>query len=120
LDGPGAVAKVGERVEGSTNFHCMMIVRALTALGLEPGQAAGIVNVVCFAAVLLLRARLERLLLWPKGEAGEASRAPPIAPLLVATCYPMACFATSGLETIFITLMALLAVERALAGRPLV
>jgi arabinofuranosyltransferase len=119
LDGHGLVWNVGERVEGYTNFLWMMIVTPFIALGIDPGQAAVILNLICFVAVLLLSARLERLLSWPAGDGG-ARRAPPIAPLLAATCYPMACFATSGLETIFITLMALVAVERALAGRPLV
>ena len=114
LDGHGLVWNVGERVEGYTNFLWMMIVTPFIALQIEPGQAAVILNLLCFVGVLLLSARLERLLL-----GDGARRAPPIAPLLAATCYPMACFATSGLETIFITLMALVAVERALVGRPL-
>src|SRR6185436_20893757 len=117
LDGHGLVWNPGERVEGYTNFLWMIIVTPFIALGIAPGQASVILNLVCFVGVLLLCARLERLLLWRDLE--PARRAPPIAPLLAATCYPMACFATSGLETIFITLMALLAVERALAGRPL-
>jgi arabinofuranosyltransferase len=116
LDGHGLVWNVGERVEGYTNFLWMMIVTPFIALGIEPGQASVILNLVCFVCVLLLTARLERLLLSPDGEAGR--RAPAFAPLLAATCYPMACFATSGLETIFVALMALVAVERALAGRP--
>jgi hypothetical protein len=118
LDGHGLVWNPGERVEGYTNFLWLIIVTPFIALGIDPGQASVILNLVCFVLVLLLSARLERLLLWPAGD-GEARRAPPIAPLLAATCYPMACFATSGLETIFITLMALVAVERALVGRPL-
>jgi arabinofuranosyltransferase len=118
LDGHGLVWNVGERVEGYTNFLWLIIVTPFMALGIDPGQAAVVLNLACFVGVLLLSARLERLLLWPAAD-GEARRAPPIAPLLAATCYPMACFATSGLETIFVTLMALLALERALAGRPL-
>jgi arabinofuranosyltransferase len=124
LDGHGLVWNVGERVEGYTNFLWLIIVSPFMALGIDAGQASVILNLVCFACVLLLSARLERLLLWPGNGQGPGGadpqagrRAPAIAPLLAATCYPMACFATSGLETIFITLMALVAVERALARR---
>jgi arabinofuranosyltransferase len=119
LDGHGLVWNVGERVEGYTNFLWLMFVTPFMALGIDPGQASVILNLVCFVGVLLLTARLERLLLHRDRTDGGAGReTPALAPLLAATCYPMVCFATSGLETIFLALMALVAVERALAGRP--
>lgn len=130
LDGHGLVWNVGERVEGYTNFLWLIIVTPFMAMGFDPGPAAVVLNLICFTGVVLLSARLERLLLSPQGSDGAGPRpggaqadagrsVPAIAPLLVATCYPMICFATSALETIFLALMALVAVERALVRRPL-
>jgi hypothetical protein len=114
VEGNGMVWNVGERVEGYTNFLWAVMMAPFMALGVDPGQPALFLGLACFAAVILLVARLE-VLLGPE----RSPTAVPIGAILAAASFPLATFATSGLETMFITLMALVAVERAHAGRPL-
>jgi hypothetical protein len=112
--GHGLVFNPGERVEGYTNFLWTAVIAGLIKLGADPGQAAIVVGLGCFVALLVLLDRLSTRLGGQRGQAGLG-----IAPFLAAASYTVASFATSGLETMFAATLALLAVERAEAGRPL-
>lgn len=111
--GFGLVWNPGERVEGYTNFLWTVILAGALRLGFDAAQASIVLSGAAFVATLLVVARLGRRL------AAPWEVALPIAPLLLAFHYTFASFATSGLETMFATLLVWAAVERALAGAPL-
>ncbi len=113
--GQGLVFNAGERVEGYTNFLWTALMAGFIKLGADPGQAAIVVGLACFVVMLLLLDRLGSRLGAQRGQGGIG-----LAPFLAAASYTVASFATSGLETMFAATLALLAVERAEAGRPFV
>jgi arabinofuranosyltransferase len=112
--GLGLVFNPGERVEGYTNFLWTVLMGLFIKLGADPGQAAVVVGLGCFVALLVILDRLGSRLGANRGQAGLG-----IAPFIAAASYTVASFATSGLETMFAATLMLLAVERAESGRPL-
>jgi arabinofuranosyltransferase len=111
--GEGLVWNPGEHVEGYTNFLWTLLVAGVFWLGLPGPTVAVLLCLACFAGELLLVARMSRLL----APAEEPSRIS-IAAVLVGCNYIVACYGTSGMETMFATLLVTLAVERAMCQRP--
>ncbi len=112
--GLGPVFNAGERVEGYTNFLWTALLAGFIRAGLDPGQVSVVFSLGCFVVLLLVLDRLGSRLGALRGQPGLG-----IAPFLAAASYTMASFATSGLETMFAATLAVLAVERAEAGKPL-
>ena len=112
--GKGLVFNVGERVEGYTNFLWTAIMAAGIVLGAHPAVLSIVLTLSSLVGSILLTSLIARRLL------------PPGAPLpgvlagaALAANYSYASFGTSGLETVPAALLMLLAVERAMAGAPL-
>jgi len=114
VQGLGLVWNAGERVEGYTNFLWTVLLAGALRVGLDAAQTSIALSLGCFVATLVVVARLGRLV---SGREGVPML--PIAALLLAFHYTFASFATSGLETMFATLLVWLAVERARAGATL-
>ena len=122
--GHGLVWNPGEPpVEGYTNFLWTVIIGVAIRLRLDPAQTATLLGLACYGGLILVTHRLARGL---DGDSPSAATPllPParavflIAPLLVATNPFLQSFATSGLETMFVTTMVTLSVERAHRDRP--
>jgi hypothetical protein len=114
--GHGLVFNPDERIEGYTNFLWTVLLAGFIKMGADPGQVAVVLGLGCFVVMVVLLARLgERL----STAAASMARGVGIAPLLAAASYTIASFATSGLETMFAATLAVAAVERAEARRPL-
>lgn len=110
--GDGLVWNPGERVEGYTNFLWTLILAGAFWLGLSGPGVAVVGGLVCFAAELLLVARMSRRLA-PSGEESPI----PLAAVLLGASYTVASYGTSGMETMFTTLLVTLALERAMHRR---
>jgi arabinofuranosyltransferase len=111
-DGNGLVFNVGERVEGYTNFLWTVLLAATFKLGLDPAQCSVVLSIGCFLGVIGITWRY----LAPRDQAADTIA---IAPLVLAASYVFASYATSGLETMFGTLLVLGAFLAARADRPL-
>jgi arabinofuranosyltransferase len=111
--GNGLVWNLGERVEGYTNFLWTLMLGIGIAAGLDGPHLALVGCLAAFVAELLLVARISRLL----ANDGEKPVLP-IAALLLGAGYTFATYGTSGMETMFTTLLVTLALERALRGDP--
>ena len=110
-EGLGLVYNEGARVEGYTNFLWTVLMAGFIAVGLDPGQLSVIVSLACLALTCVVAALLVRQLL-----AGKQSMLLSFAALLLAANYTFASFGTSGLETMFASLLVLVAVERSEKG----
>lgn len=108
--GHGLVFNPGERVEGYTNFLWTLLIAVAVWFGGSAPIASLVLSLASFAAAIVLTGRLVRRLA-PKS--GPVS----IAAIAVAFNYTVASFATSGLETLFATTLALLMVELAASRR---
>lgn len=101
VEGKGLVYNAGERVEGYTNFLWTMIIALGMWLGMEPiglSQVLGIISYV-FTVLLLLYLSI-------KISGRDASTPVLIIPLAAAAIllqYDLQMYATSGLETMFLT-----------------
>lgn len=111
-EGNGLVFNVGERVEGYTNFLWTVLMAAAIRLGVDPTQVSVGLSIGCFLLVIGLT---WRFLGPPDRPAGTIA----IAPLALAANYVFASYATSGLETMFGTLLVLGAFLAARAHRSL-
>jgi hypothetical protein len=111
LRGHGLVFNVGERVEGYTNFLWTLLLAGTATLGLHAPQMSLLLGLLSFALLLATMSRIG-MRIAPQG----TWLAVPLAAGVCAAQYTMASFATSGLETMFASLLSLLALERALAG----
>jgi hypothetical protein len=110
--GRGLVWNPGERVEGYTDFLWTVIMAAFIRAGADPGHAGILLSLLSFGLVIVMAARFPARLTAQPLLFGPA-------PLLCALHYTTASFATSGLETMFGTMLTLFAVERVQSGRPL-
>jgi hypothetical protein len=111
--GNGLVWNPGERVEGYTNFLWTALLAGAIRLGFDPVQAAVVFSLTCFALLLAVVMRLALRAL-PEEQRGLA-----LLPLALTAANPyLVAFATSGLETMLVTLLVTLALERAWARRP--
>ena len=110
--GDGLVFNLGERVEGYTNFGWTALLAVPALLGLDIPACALALDLAAFVGVLWLVQRLAAQLA-PAGAPARLS----FAAVVLACSYGFASFGTSGLETMPATLLVLLALDRALAGR---
>ena len=110
-EGLGLVYNTGARVEGYTNFLWTVLIAGFIAVGLDPGQVSIVLSLSSLAASCVFAALLKRRLL-----AGRHSLLVSLAALLLASNYTFASFGTSGLETMFASLLVLVAVDRAQSG----
>lgn len=106
VQGLGLVWNVGEAVEGYTNFLWVLLMAGALALGLRPeviSNALGITSGVgVLTALVVFSARAtswRNPLIW-------------LAPLTLATSRSFVAWCTGGLETMFFTLLVLLAFLR--------
>ncbi len=111
VEGNGLVFNEGAHVEGYTNFLWTMIAASFIGLGLDPAQGALVLSLISLALALVLSTLLVHRLL-----AGRRPFVLPVAALLLAGNYTFASYGTSGLETMFATLLVLAALQRAEAG----
>ena len=111
-EGHGLVFNVGERVEGYTNFLWTVLFAPLIKLGLDPAQTSIVISIACYLGVIGLTWRF----LPPRDRPADAI---PLAPIVLAASYIFASYATSGLETMFGTLLVVGAFCAAKSGRPL-
>jgi hypothetical protein len=111
--GHGLVFNPGERVEGYTDFLWTVMMAGAIKLGADPGQVAIVLSLASFLALLLVLHRLAARLT-PEGTSPLG-----LAALLAAGSYTLASFATAGLETMFASLLVLVALERAERRQPL-
>ncbi len=109
--GQGLTWNPGERVEGFTNPLWTLLSAAGIALGAHPVHVSLLLTLGSLALTLVLVARLSRRL---SPDSGPAFL--PLSVLLLAGNYVIACYGTSGLETMAGALCVLLALDRALAG----
>lgn len=109
--GRGLVFNAGDHVEGYTNFLWTVMLAFTTRIGFGSEIPSLVLSLASYVLLLFLASRVAR-------QCAPASThfAVPIAAMLCAAQYTMASFGTSGLETMFAAAMALLALERALAG----
>jgi hypothetical protein len=110
--GDGLVFNAGERVEGYTNFLWTAILTLTALVGLDIPATALALDLATFVGVLWIVQRLA-VRLAPDDVPVRIS----FAAVACACSYTLASFATSGLETMPATLLVLVALERALAGR---
>ena len=113
-NGHGLVFNPGERVEGYTNFLWTLLLTGFVAVGADPGQVSMLLGLACFAGLIAL---VPRLLQHVRSDLPVAFVC--VAALVTAAQYTLASYATSGLETMFASLLAAIGVERALRGAPL-
>jgi len=113
VHGKGLVWNPGERVEGYTNFLWTMLVALGMVLRADPVQTATVLGLASFAALVAVVFR------WTLRLLPEDRRAFALLPLgLTAANAYLVSYGTSGLETMFVTLMVACALERATAGSP--
>ncbi len=110
--GHGLVFNPGEYVEGYTNFLWAILLAGPAALGAEPAITSLVLSLAAFAGTLYLTKKLTRAL-----APATTSVVVPLAAVALAFNYVMACYATSGLETMFGAFLVLLMLERMLAGQ---
>ena len=107
-EGLGLVYNEGARVEGYTNFLWTVLMAGFIAVGFDPGQVSIVLGLSSLALACVVAALLVRRLL-----AGRQSMVVSFAALLMAANYTFASYGTSGLETMFASLLVLVAIERA-------
>jgi arabinofuranosyltransferase len=112
--GQGLVFNPGERVEGYSNFLYVLLLAGGAAAGLSLVTLAKVVGILSAAGVLVLVLGLPRRMAAEEGVVGY------LAPALLALSPAFALWAVMGLETLFYTLLVLLAVTLFLEerGRP--
>lgn len=109
--GYGLVFNPGERVEGYTDFLWTVLIAGAIRAGLSPLWASVITSLACFASVVVMTARLAA-----QSSPWKMPVLVSVAALVTAANYVMACYGTSGLETMLGALLVLVAVERASRG----
>ena len=102
--GEGLVFNLGERVEGYTNFLWVLLAAGAIAVGLHPLPVTRVVGVLSYGAVVALTGWL-----LARGAPDRRTRLL-ILPLLGALVFPFGLVAAAGngLETSFVSLLALL------------
>jgi hypothetical protein len=110
--GQGLVFNLGARVEGYTNFLWTLILAGFLRAGFDAGQVSLVLSLACLAGCLIVTTRLVQRELEARGRGVFIS----LAAILLAGNYTFSSFGTSGLETMFASLLVLLAVERAAMG----
>ncbi|MBQ7190117.1 MAG: hypothetical protein IJR99_11945 [Kiritimatiellae bacterium] len=113
-DGFGLVWNIGERVEGYTNFLWTLLMVPAFWLGCDVVVWCQVLSMLSYVATLLL--------VWKLSGNGKTEQTPfrflPL--LLIATNFSITSYATGGLETQFVTMLAVLAAylsEKSLDGK---
>jgi hypothetical protein len=114
VEGHGLVYNPGERVEGYTNFVWILLLAPFAAAGLDLALVSIALSLLCSCAAVGLSAYLVRRCSPHPTRLGFS-----IASSLLAFNYVVACYGTSGLETMLGALLVLWAVERADQGAAL-
>jgi hypothetical protein len=114
VNGHGLVFNPGERVEGYTNFLWTVLIAAGIGAGIDPGQLSIVLTLASLVATLLVAALVVRRCS-PPGTILPGA----LAAGGLAVNYTFCSFGTSGLETVPAACLVLAALERALAGKPL-
>jgi hypothetical protein len=114
VQGHGLVYNPGERVEGYTDFLWLLLLAPFAALGVDLAQASIALTLTSLCGTLALTAYLVRRTSPEPGRVGFS-----LAVAIFGLNYIVACYGTSGLETMLGTLLVLLAVERAERGAAL-
>lgn len=104
INGHGLVFNVGERVEGYTNFLWTVMIAAGMKLGAEPIKQANVLGMISFGCTGLVMAWIARRL----GDSRNAALAIPFAAAAFLAHLDSQVFATSGLETMWTTLLVTL------------
>jgi hypothetical protein len=107
--GEGLVFNPGEFVEGYSNFLYTLLLAAFIRLDSHPMVAAKAIGLVSGCAAILGTWKLASRL-------PEASKAAWLAPLLLAISPAFAAWSVLGLETVFYSLLILLAAQSAMSG----
>ena len=106
IDGNGLVFNVGETVEGYTNFLWTVIIAGAMFIGLEPilfTQVFGIASYICtFLILIYLSLKLSR-------QSKNKTIMFPLAAMALMLQYDSQVWATSGLETAWVTTLVTLA-----------
>jgi hypothetical protein len=106
-NGLGIVYNAGERVEGCTSLSWTLLLAAVAKLGLPLPEIATVLSLIGSASLLALTGYLARV------GSPRRSTAFLIAPALVAANGTFAYFAGTGMETMFFSLLVLIAVAAA-------
>lgn len=114
--GEGLVFNPGERVEGYTNFLWTLFAAAAIAVGVHPAHATVFLSLCSFVSLLWLVESLGRRLVAQAVSSGPIG----LGTVILGLNYTVASFATSGLETVFAAMCAVLALDQAERDRPLV
>ena len=99
FDGAGIVYNVGERVEGYTHFLWMLLLAGVRLIGVDVEVASQWLGILSFLGTTLILALIARQL------HGGMRWTLPFAALALAFNYDSNVWATSGLETAFVTLL---------------
>lgn len=103
FDGFGLVYNAGERVEGYTHFLWLVVLAAARAAGFNVVGASMWIGIAAYVGTIVLLA----LISWRM--TGESTRSVPFAALALALNYDANVWASSGLETSFLTWLLVLA-----------
>jgi hypothetical protein len=101
-DGEGLTWNPGERVEGYTNFLWVLAMAAVIRLGAAPELVSNLIGIASGAALLVA------LLVFSARRHGWGSPAILFAPLALAVNPSFGAWSTSGMETMFFTLVVFL------------
>ena len=112
--GRGLVFNPGERVEGYTNFLWTFVLGVLVAVDVSPIASSLVLSLASYVGLLAVTQVLAK-----RHCPGQSPFVVSLAAVALSGSYVMACFGTSGMETMSAALLALWAVERADARRPL-
>src|SRR5262249_19566820 len=116
--GQGLVYNPGERVEGYTNFLWILTLATGVLLGGDPVRLGTVLGGIASALTVLATYRLARSLTGRAGRTPAESRfVAPAAAFFLAVSPAMGVYGFCGLETPLFTLLAVIAVDLALASK---
>jgi hypothetical protein len=105
-DGHGLVFNVGERVEGYTNFLWTVIMAAGMSVGFDPVDFSRILGIISFLGIVILLGFLSYRLYRKKNHEGTIFI--PITSICLLVHRDFQVYATGGLETSWVTLLAVI------------
>jgi arabinofuranosyltransferase len=108
--GNGLVWNVGERVEGYTNFLWVLLMAASLAIGVPPELSSNVLGIASGAALLFAVGRFSI-------RRNGADAGVWLLLLILATSRSFGAWCSSGLETMFFTLLVFLAFDRFIIER---
>ena len=114
-EGDGLVFNPGERVEGYSNLLWTLLLSVAARAGADVAVWAPILGLLCAAGAVILFVR--SLTTWLGGTTGAHRLILGFAGLLLGSYFPLAFYATSGLETPFYLLLLIAGVSFYARGR---